>query len=219
VSCCDGPGGPSCYDDQFDAEHARRKQREYRKAGPGRWTGWLIGGLAEGGVDGATVLDIGAGVGAVHLGLLARGAGSATDVDASGPYLVVAQEEAERAGVGDRVRHVRADFATLTDPIGPADLVALDRVVCCYDDMPALVGRAAALTRHRLGLVYPRDALVFRALLRVVDAFGALRRDPFRVYLHRTAAVEAVASAAGLRAVAREHGFFWQTVIFERPEA
>ncbi|MBA2255010.1 MAG: methyltransferase domain-containing protein, partial [Chloroflexi bacterium] len=113
----------------------------------------MIGALAAGGVDGLTVLDIGGGVGAVHHELLRAGAAAAVDVDASRAYISVARSEAKRQGHGARVRYVAADFVAVADELEPADLVALDRVICCYSDMAALVGRSAALARRRYGVV------------------------------------------------------------------
>ena len=111
----------------------------------------LIEALRAGGIDGQTVLDVGGGVGAVHHALLRSGAASAVDVDASRAYVATARAEAERQGHADRVRYLTGDFVALADDVGPADLVALDRVICCYPDMAALVGRSAALARRRYG--------------------------------------------------------------------
>src|SRR4029077_2919224 len=81
VDCCSP--GDSRFDQQFDARHAAGKLRTYRRNGPAGLTRLLIDGLAAGGVDGYTVLDIGGGVGAVHHELLRSGAAAAVDVDAS----------------------------------------------------------------------------------------------------------------------------------------
>ena len=54
----------------------------------------------------------------------------------------------------DRVRYEVGDFVALAPDVEPADVVALDRVVCCYPDMAALVspvgGARAAPVRARL---------------------------------------------------------------------
>ena len=105
MDCCES----SVYDDQFDAREAAHKLREYRRKGPNPWTARLIEELAAGGVDGLTVLEIGAGIGAVHQTLLVSGAATATDVDASGPYLAAAREEAERRGLTGRVVFLKGD--------------------------------------------------------------------------------------------------------------
>ena len=212
MDCCD----PTVYDDQFDIRKAERKLREHRTHGPTGWTARLITELAKGGVDGLTVLDIGAGVGAVHQALLTAGAATATDIDASGPYLDVARREAERLGLADRVTFLKGDAVRLAATLPPADLVALDRVVCCYPDMERLVRVASDRTARRLGMVLPRDQPWIRAGVSLGNRWGALRHDPFRVHVHRIAAVLAVASAAGLVLGSVHRGLFWQTLILER---
>jgi SAM-dependent methyltransferase len=214
MDCCE----PSVYDRQFDEGRASERLRDYRRNGPRGWTSRLIEALSAGGVEGLTVLEIGAGVGAVHHALLEAGAEAAVDVDASGPYLQAAQREAERRGWADRVRYHKGDAVLLAGAIEPADLVALDRVVCCYPDMAALVGLAASRTRRRLGIVLPRDDAWIRAGVALSNAWAAVRRDPFRVHVHRTQTVLQVATVGGLREVSRHRGWFWQTIVLERPD-
>jgi SAM-dependent methyltransferase len=212
MDCCE----PTLYDDQFDARRAADRLREYRRKGPNGWTKRLVHGLSADGVDGMTVLDIGAGVGAVHHALLAAGAASAVDVDASGPYIEAAREEAVRRGLSDRVTYRKGDVVALAPDLLPADLVALDRVVCCYPHMEALVRVAAERARRRLGMVLPRDDAWVRLGVDASNRWSALRRDPFRVHVHRTAAVLEVAKAGGLAPIASHRGRFWQTLILER---
>ena len=158
MDCCD----PDLYDDQFDDREAKRKVREYRERGPNGWTTRLVAELSEGGIDGLTVIDIGAGVGAVHHALLASGAASATDVDASSAYLEAARQEAERLGLADRVTYRKGDAVRVVPELPPADLVALRPGRVVYRDMEGLVGVAAARTKRRLGLVMPRDGALIR---------------------------------------------------------
>lgn len=212
MDCC----VPSIYDNQFDARRAEERLREYRQKGPNGWTERLVAGLSLGGVDGLTVLDIGAGVGAVHHALLAAGAASAVDVDASGPYLTAARTEAERRGLADRVTYLKGDAVAIAPALPQSDLVALDRVVCCYPNMATLVRVAAGRTRRRLGMVLPRDDAWIRAGVAVSNRWSGLRRDPFRVHVHRTADVLAAATAGGLVPVTNHRGRFWQTLILER---
>jgi magnesium-protoporphyrin O-methyltransferase len=213
VDCCD----PTVYDDTFDARRADERLRDYQQHGATGWTRRLVTGLTADGVDGMTVLDIGAGVGAVHHALLEAGAASAIDVDASGPYLEAARGEAERRGLADRVTYRKGDVVALAPELPAVDLVALDRVVCCYPHMEALVRVAAERTRRRLGMVLPRDDAWIRAGVDLSNRWSAFRNDPFRVHVHRTAAVMDVATTAGLTPVATHRGRFWQTLILERP--
>ena len=215
MDCCQ----PDLYDTQFDVEHAADELRDYRRHGPRGWTARLIQELAKGGVDGLTVLDIGAGVGAVHQALLAAGAASATDVDASGPYLAAAREEAERRGLADRVTYVKGDAVRVGPEVAEADLVALDRVVCCYADIDGLVRMAASHTRRRLGMVFPRDSGWIRRGVALSNRWSAFRGDPFRLYAHPTDAVLAIARESGLEPVSTHRGFLWQTLVLERAPA
>jgi magnesium-protoporphyrin O-methyltransferase len=176
----------------------------------------LIDGLAAGGVDGCAVLDIGGGVGAVHHELLRLGAATAVDVDASRAYISAAHEEAERQGHGDRVEYLTGDFVTLADRVQPADLVALDRVICCYGDMAELVGRSATLARQRYGLVYPRDTWLGRLGTMLMNAWFRVVRSPFRIYIHRTTDVEGILAAHGLVKRMHRTTTVWQLEIYER---
>ena len=217
MDCCSP--GDSRFDQQFDARHAAGKLRTYRRNGPVGLTRLLIEALAAGGVDGLTVLDIGGGVGAVHHELLRSGAAAAVDVDASRAYIAVARGEAERQGHADRVQYLAGDFVALADKVEPADLVALDRVVCCYEDMAALVCRSASLARRRYGLVYPRDTWLGRVGTALINAQFRLMRSPFRTYIHRTAEVEAILAGHGLVRRIHRTTLVWQLDIYERPVA
>jgi 2-polyprenyl-3-methyl-5-hydroxy-6-metoxy-1,4-benzoquinol methylase len=151
-SCCQG------FDDVFGAKTAERDLARYRRRGPTRPTRRLIAELRERGVAGATVLDIGGGIGAVQQGLLDAGAERATSVEASGAFVRAAREEAERLGRGDRIAYRQGDYVELAAGLEPADVVTLDRVICCYGDVEALVGRSADHARRLYGLVHPREA-------------------------------------------------------------
>ena len=216
-----GPPGcdPSCAcsGNEFGEAAARRSLRSYRRSGPPGTTAWLIDGLRAGGIEGMTVLDIGAGVGAVHLELLASGATAATDVDGSPAFVAVARERSRSGGawrIGSGMRSATSWPSPRT--IEPADIVVLDRVVCCYPDMEALVRLSVAHSRRRYGLVYPRDLWWIRAGSRIMNAFARLARQQVRAHVHSTAAVDAIVRAAGFAPLFRRTNTFWQVVVYER---
>jgi SAM-dependent methyltransferase len=212
---CDCPGCPNI----FSAAAARDGLRRYRKQGPDRTTRELIEAIAAQGIEGATVLDIGGGIGAIQLELLARGAAGTESVDASPAYVAVAREEAARRGLADRTRHVEGDFVAIAGVVPPADVVTLDRMVCCYGDMPALIGRSVEHARRMIGLVYPRDAGWVRAVASVMNGFERLLRRPMRWYIHPAREVDRLIRAAGFEPrVVRRH-LLWQVVLYVRPAA
>jgi SAM-dependent methyltransferase len=165
------------------------------------------------------VLDVGAGVGTVHLALLDKGAVTAVDVDASPAYVAAARDEAARRGHSERVTYRVGDVVALGADVSPADVVALDKVVCCYADMAALVELTADRARWRYGLVYPRDAWWIRTAARVMNTVTHLFRSKVTFHAHRTADVEALVRAAGLEQRFLRTTTFWQVAVYERPSA
>ena len=142
MDCCQCRGIES----QFDQNEAKRKLREYRRHGPARTTRILLDALMAEHIQGLTLLDIGGGIGAIQHALLKAGVSRAVDIDASSAYLSAAKSEAARQGYADRISYQHGNFVDLADSISPADIVTLDRAICCYHDMPALVGRSSGVS-------------------------------------------------------------------------
>ncbi len=200
----------------FTQRYARREVRIYRNDGLGERARILVEQLASRGIQDASVLDIGAGVGALNLELLKNGAARAIAVDAAPSNVLAAAELAAEAGLSDRTERRVGDFVEIQDEFDSADVVLLDRVICCYPDMDALVGAAGARTARYCGLAYPRYTWWGRLGFRAVNIFQTLRRHPFRVYMHHPAAIERVLAATGLRRTFKSQAGFWEVVLFER---
>jgi hypothetical protein len=201
---------------QFNQRKATQKLATYRKRGPESTTRLLITALQAAGVEGRTLLDIGGGVGALPLALLKAGATSAVSVDASTAYVEVSRQEAQRQGLSDRMTFHHGDFVELARDIPPADIVTLDRVICCYHDMPALVGLSAARARQLYALVFPYDAAWLRLGLRLVNLVERLKGSPFRGFAHPTQAVEGVLLDHGLRRRFYRRAGVWQVAVYAR---
>jgi magnesium-protoporphyrin O-methyltransferase len=200
----------------FDAKTARRQLRRYRKKGPEKDTRRLLAELTLHGVRGSTFLDVGGGVGAIQHELMAAGAAGGTSVDASPSYLAAAKAEAEARGYASRMRYLEGDLVDADMEIEPADFVTLDRVICCYHDMPALVDASAPRARRAYGLIYPRDTRLMKLAIAALNLLQRIRRHPFRVYVHATAAVEAQVESHGLTRSFRQQSLLWQVVVFSR---
>lgn len=205
-----------CCPNTFSSREAEGDLKRYREKGPDKTTRALIDALVAEGVGGATLLDIGGGIGAIPLELLAAGAVSAECVDATVAYVEAARSEAGRRGYADRFDAHVGDFVALASDIATADVVTLDRVVCCHPDLGALLGVASGHARRIVGLVYPRDSWWNRVAARVINLFGWLKRDPTRWYLHRPGEVDALLRAAGYRRREITRDMIWQVALYER---
>lgn len=211
---------PACcrpdYDALFDARAARRELCSYQRDGIASTSRRLVEALQAAGVSGASVLDIGSGVGAVGLELLDAGAASLVAVDASGPYVHVARAEIERRGVAERATVLHGDFVELVGDVQAADVVTLHRVICCYDDWQALVDRSLDRARRLYGLVYPVDRWWTRLVIGAGRLIGRLRGQVLPFHVHPERAVDARIRAAGWTPIVHERGLTWQTVVYQR---
>lgn len=172
--------------------------------------------LSNQGVEGMILLDIGGGVGAIQHAMFDKGVIHATHVDASSAYVHAASEEARRREIDDRITVLRGDFVELADKLPQADIVALDRVVCCYDDMQALVRLSVEKVKLKYGLVFPRDLWLFRLFLPLANFIVSLTGSPFRIFLHSTEQIEQIIKQEGLEKVYYQKAGFWQILVYSR---
>lgn len=162
------------------------------------------------------MLEIGGGIGEIELELLRAGAQRATNIELSSAYEQEGRALLEQAGLEGRVEWRYGDVATDRELAPAADVVVLNRVVCCYPDMPALVGAAAEKAKRALALSFPRDTWFMRVGARAINAWFRLRRSDFRFFVHRPGDIVATASASGLRLVDEHSGRIWQVAALER---
>lgn len=216
MSCCN-----HCMDAEglFTERIARRDLRRYRKHGPRLSTRLLLKAIGPPGNHARTLLDIGGGVGVIPHELLTSGLASAVLVEASAAYIQAAEEEAIRRRHHERLRHYHGDFVELADTLAPADIVTLDRVICCYPDMERLVIASAAKAKRIYALVYPRERWLTRIGMGLVNCFLWLRGGPFRTYVHSSKAVDAVVQRSGFRRSSYAQTFLWQVVTYVRSGA
>jgi hypothetical protein len=208
VGCCSQYG---C-DEFFGERFARRTAKRYRKRGLDGPAARLRDFLAARG--GRTALEIGGGVGALVAELVERAVENGTLVEVAPVYEPFAQQLFQEAGVSVEFR--LADLVSEPEAVGPADLVALNKVVCCTPDGPALVGVAAAHARIALAFSYPRERAAFRAIARLQNVAFRLSGRRFRVFVHPRAQLFQAAESQGLRLADEHEGFVWATAGFER---
>jgi SAM-dependent methyltransferase len=211
AGCCD----PTDYRRLFSRKSAARDARRFRRRGLTGTARALVELAGE--VSGATVLDVGGGIGAMELVLLAAGAERATNVELSGGYEEQAAALLAERGLADRVDRRVADFVTEGAAVEPHDLVVLHRVVCCYPDVDALMTAASDHALARLVLTYPRERLPIRLGLRAINLWLRVSGCGFRTYVHPVARILGAAEARGLRLERRERGgFVWESASLVR---
>jgi 2-polyprenyl-3-methyl-5-hydroxy-6-metoxy-1,4-benzoquinol methylase len=204
--CCD----PRGCDRTFTRRFAHSRAARYRRHGLDGTAAAMVGLLAPDEVRGATVLEIGGGVGEIHLELLRRGAAEATNLELSAAYDEEAQRLLADLQLTGRVRRRTVDIARTPDAAEAADIVVLHRVVCCYPDYARLLAAAADHARRHLVFSYPRRNRVSRAVVATENLTFRLRGSEFRTFAHPPAAMLAVLAENGLRPAVAHRGRVWQ---------
>jgi len=206
------------YASPIDAGVARSDRDSYHVDGPDETTRMLLDMIEANSGSGATVLDVGGGIGIIDLELLRTRASTCVLVEASPDYLEAAHEEAQAAGVLDRIEIVAGDFVRRAGDIDAADIVTLDRVVCCYPDADELVSTSAAHAKKLYGLVLPRERWYVRWASKLDNIRWWLKRSAYRAYHHSNTRIDDQLAASGL--VLRSEAFtrFWRVVLYARDE-
>jgi len=210
AGCCD----PSGYRQVFNKREARRAARAYRRRGLDSTARPMVAALGKRGIEGASVLEVGAGIGSAQVALLEAGARSGIAYDLSPAYQDVSTALLAEHGLADRVEWRTGDF--VADSAAPrADVVFLNRVVCCYPGIE-MVDAVASRSARLLAMAYPRDRWWVRAGVRTLNGFLRLGRTTFRVFVHPAAEIAQRVAAAGLGEVASGRTLMWEWHVWER---
>jgi 2-polyprenyl-3-methyl-5-hydroxy-6-metoxy-1,4-benzoquinol methylase len=213
--CCDRGG----YEEIFGPRFARRQAQRYRKRGLDGAAQRMVDFLTTNGIAGATVLEIGGGVGEIQLELLRRGAARATNLELVETYDAPAAELAAESGMTGRLTRRRLDIVATPEEVEPADVVVLHRVVCCYPDYSRLLGAAADHARRLLVFSHPPRNPISRAVVATQNSICRMAGRSFRAYTHPPAAMAQVLSRHGLQVNYRHRASVWQVVGAERATA
>ncbi len=209
---------PQCcgIDLMFNQKVVEKELRTYHRKGPNKTTRILLDQLVSFIDDQNSLLDIGGGIGAISHELSQKGLSKLMNVDASKAYLDVAQSEAERLGYRDKASFYYGDFVTLAPEIPSADVVTLDRVLCCYDDMSALVTKSIDRTNEYYGIVYPRTSWWVRLGFSGINLFQRIKGSSYRSFVHDPKVIHAIIHSHNFKRIFRAIKGIWVIEIFRR---
>ena len=210
--CC----SPKGYRWIFSERSARSDAKRYRRKGLDSTSRRIVDFLKEQGVEGRTVLEVGGGIGAIQIELLKAGASRAVSVELTPTYEDVAADLLRENGLADRVERTVMDFAETAGRVSSADIVILNRVICCYPDMPRLTGAAADHARQLLVMSFPRRTWWLRMGLGMGNAILLLLRREFHIFLHPPTKIISTSRQHGLEQVLDEQGVMWTIAALKR---
>ena len=176
----------------------------------------MVSFLEERGLAGATVLEIGGGIGEIQIELLKRGAASAVNLELSPGYDEEAEMLLRETRLESRVERQIRDIAVDGDAVEPADVVVLHRVVCCYPDYERLLDAVAQHARRLVVFSHPSRNAATRFVVATQNLLSRLLRREFRTFAHPPAAMLRVLEERGLHATFAHRGTIWQVEGLER---
>ncbi len=183
----------------FDKKTAKSELKRYLKKGPSKTTTMLLDAILKEGVQGLDFLDIGGGIGAIQYDLIKAGASNGTSIEASSAYFDLVKEEILQNDLAERIDCKYGDFTTIASDVDKADIVTLDKVICCYDDMSKLVMLSSKLARKIYAVIYPRDLWWAKFVLLFMNFYHMIKGSSFRVFIHPTKKVEEIIFGNGLK--------------------
>jgi SAM-dependent methyltransferase len=210
---------PACCFDEW-AESNSRRARKRETAAP--ITADLLNALDDAGLEGRTLLDVGCGTGDLALAALGRGASTVSGFDLGPGAIANARALAKERGLAERATFEVGDGSEL--PLPRADVVVLNRVVCCYPSADALLTNTLGAAERVFAFTAPVDRGVIGVCNRILGWLGnrwyALRSKKFRgfrVFLHDLSGIEARIIDAGFAPKTRQQRrLVWDLRVYAR---
>jgi hypothetical protein len=211
MACCN-----HCMDADkiFNEKTAQRDLRRYKKKGLRKSTRLMLDPIRNDDLMNMSLLDIGGGIGSISFELFKQGIQNSTHVDASTGYLKVAEKHAEERNLNQRMEFRFGDFIEMSADLEPADIVTLDRVICCYPDREKMIENAALKAMKYIGLVYPRDRWGANLAITIGNLWFKIQGSNFRTFIHRPEDVDRQIRNYGFSLIGKSQTLVWESVVY-----
>jgi len=210
--CCT----PKGYETIFSERNAWAERKRYRKKGLDPLSKKVAETVKDGGVEGRTLLEVGGGLGAIQVELLKAGLERSVNVELTATYEGAAAKLLEDERLTEKVQREILDFATRGDTVEPADVVVLNRVLCCYPEMPRLATAAADHARRTLVLTFPNGRWYIRAGLAAANLLFKVFRVQFHIFSHPPELIRQTVEGRGFTTRLDRSSIVWRLVVFDR---
>jgi magnesium-protoporphyrin O-methyltransferase len=218
-TCCppEPPDRPARAPEGAIGDYFNKRYRDWEPIAP-EATDLLFGWLRQEGLAGSSVMDIGCGTGELLVRALEAGAARGTGADLSTEAIAMASTLAHERGLDDRLDLWVGDAAV--ESLDPHDVVVLDKVICCYPDVDALIGRSTAAARHLYAFAVPESrgfwGLVARSRWLVFGLMERIKGERHPRFIHERSEVEAKVAAAGFKPLHTGRQFVWFVAVYGR---
>ncbi len=201
---------------KFFSRWSKRYANRFRKGGLEKTQRYLLEGIRNEPFALKEILDIGCGVGSLHLTLLLEGAASATGIDISEGMLQQAKRLAEENHLTERTHYVLGDFVCESGVMKEADITLLDKVICCYEDYKALINASVGKTKTIYALSHPKKNIIMESIFKFQICLSKLFRNSFHPFWHDWNEVHRLILNQGFRLMYSNSTIAWQVLVYKR---
>lgn len=217
MSCCCVPNGAAAAGtNEFFNTQAGRYKKYFQKKGLHKEQKFLVDGIRHRGINEAEILEIGCGVGGLHLSLLKAGAAKATGFDISEKMIVTARTLATEMSLQERTQYWHGDFVAMHEKAPSGDVTVLDKVICCYENAPELIALSMAKTRRIYAVSYPRQNVLVKFMFRSAKYFLKLFGQSFHPFYHEPKQIQHWIVENGFEKVYEKTTTIWLIQVFQR---
>jgi magnesium-protoporphyrin O-methyltransferase len=148
--------------------------------------------------------------------MLKHGAERAIGIDISEGMIEGAKQLSGELGFSERTEYHLGDFVQMNGVIEQADITVLDKVVCCYEDVDALLQKSLAKTRHIYALSFPKPNVLVKVVIHIPILLGKAFRWSFRPYWHDWNELVHTIQENGFLQTYQNSTVFWSLYVFEK---
>jgi SAM-dependent methyltransferase len=204
--------------DDFDAV-ACDYCEDYKSEGLEKSSAVLLEFLAEKGLSGKTILELGCGPGGFTIECLKKGAARGVGMDLSPEMIKTANELASNLNFQDRAKFIVGNAATAEIP--SSDIVVMDKMLCCFPDAKSILQNVILASGSGIGFVVPRDQGLFKVPLRIAvffkDLYDKIRNQNLGwLYLHSLPEIDRILRNAGFTQRQRAVSGFWIVFLYSK---
>ncbi|TAK62269.1 MAG: class I SAM-dependent methyltransferase [Bacteroidetes bacterium] len=214
MSCCQSCSLQGTND--FFSSQSKRYLKTFHKKGLGKEQKYLLEGIATLDIQGCTALEVGCGVGGLHLTLMQHGVDYATGIDISEGMIAGARQLARELGLEKRVTYHVGDIVNLNEHIREADIVLLDKVVCCYEQVLRLIEVSSKKSVRVFAFTYPNPNFLVKISFKGLIALGVLLKWKFRPYWHDWNALLHTLETYGFTQTYNNSTIMWNICVMKR---
>jgi magnesium-protoporphyrin O-methyltransferase len=202
--------------DKFFTKQSERYMKQFRKKGLAKEQQLLLEGISALGLEEKTILEIGCGVGGLHLTMVKQGASFATGIDISEGMLNGAKRLSRELGLEHNTNYLLGDVVQMNGIVPDADIVVLDKVVCCYENILDLLEKSSVKSKQVYAFTYPNPNILVKTSFHGLIFLGTTFKWVFRPYWHNWDALIREVKKRGFKQTYMNSTLMWQVRVLER---